>query len=93
MMRDGIRWMFEDRKSGRLVIAQAPNLPLWVFLGAWLASAVFHPSGRTGLLIKGVELFALTIWAADEVFRGVNPWRRMLGAGGLVYVLIEVLRL
>jgi hypothetical protein len=23
------------------------------------------------------------VWAVDELARGVNPWRRMLGAGAL----------
>jgi hypothetical protein len=30
-------------------------------------------------------------WAADEVLRGVNPWRRMLGGGMLVAQLVKLL--
>jgi hypothetical protein len=33
----------------------------------------------------------LIIWGADEIFRGVNPWRRCLGAAVVVYVVTTVL--
>jgi len=29
---------------------------------------------------------ALAWWAVDEVVRGVNPWRRCLGAGVLAFL-------
>ena len=35
---------------------------------------------------------ALLVWAADEVLRGVNPFRRLLGAGVLVVVVLGLLR-
>jgi len=31
------------------------------------------------------------IWAADEIFRGVNPWRRFLGGAVFVYELATIL--
>ena len=33
---------------------------------------------------------ALTWWAADEVIRGVNPWRRVIGVAGLVFVVLRL---
>jgi hypothetical protein len=33
----------------------------------------------------------LLIWALDELFRGVNPWRRCLGAAVLGYELTTIL--
>jgi hypothetical protein len=30
-------------------------------------------------------------WAGDEVLRGVNPFRRLLGAGVLTGVLVDLL--
>ncbi len=85
------RWVFENRETGRITIAQMLNLPLWMFLVAWAIRAVLHPSGRVGGAIHLVELIALTIWAVDEVFRGVNPWRRFLGLAGLAYVVSQFL--
>ena len=31
------------------------------------------------LLIAAVGTIALIVWAGDEILRGVNPWRRLLG--------------
>jgi len=35
---------------------------------------------------------ALVLWAGDEIIRGVNPFRRLLGAAVLVAVLVNILR-
>jgi hypothetical protein len=52
---------------------------------------VVDPSGdlRTGIDVIG--LVALAIWAVDEIVRGVNPFRRLLGGvvlAGLVAGLV-----
>lgn len=83
----GIEWWFRNRKTGEITIAQVPNLPLVVFLVAFGLRWLLDPSGglRTGLDV--VAVVALVIWSVDEIVRGVNPWRRVLGAavlGGLV---------
>ena len=85
-----IRWCFEDRTSGRIVVAQAPNWPLWLFLAAFSIEIVLHPTGEVGLAVKLAKVAGLTIWALDEVIRGVNPWRRSLGVGALVYELASL---
>ena len=40
-IRRGFDWIFRDRTTGVITIAQWPNLPLWLFRGltvaAWLA--------------------------------------------------------
>jgi hypothetical protein len=33
--------------------------------------------------VDGVAGVALAVWAVDEIVRGVNPWRRILGAAVL----------
>jgi hypothetical protein len=40
-------------------------------------------------VVAGVALFC---WAGDEVIRGVNPFRRMLGAAVLAALVIGLLR-
>ena len=85
-----VRWCFEDRSSGRIVVAQAPNLPLWLFLAALLIEIVVHPTGKVGLAVTLAKVAGLTIWALDEIIRGVNPWRRALGVGALVYELASL---
>ena len=81
-----VDWLFRDRETGAITIAQAPNLPLWVFLAAWLLLAVFDPSGWLGTVLEVVRILGLAIWAGLEVWSGVNPFRRILGAGALVWI-------
>ena len=37
-----------------------------------------------------VASIALIVWSVDEIVRGVNPWRRILGSGVLAWVVIGV---
>jgi hypothetical protein len=83
--------MFRNRETGRITIGQVPNIPLAVFLVAWLVRFAFDPSGGFRTVLDVVAWVALAIWAADEILRGVNPFRRLLGAvvmGGLVMSLL-----
>lgn len=78
-----IDWLFSDRTTGRPTVAQWPNLPLVAFVVAAVVRAVLHPSGTVGTVVDVVATVALVAWAGDEVLRGVDPWRRLLGGGVL----------
>ena len=61
-----------------------------MFFVAFLLRLVV-PSGdlRTGIDVIGTA--ALAIWAGDEILRGVNPFRRLLGGfvlGGVIAGLL-----
>lgn len=86
------RWFFEDRDTGKIVIAQTPNLPLIIFGIAWVMEALLHVTGMIGLAVFIVKVASLTIWAFDEIVRGVNPWRRCLGACAIILELFMWLR-
>jgi len=86
-----IDWLFRDRRTGGITIAQVPNVPLIVFLVALVVRWILHPSGTVGTIVGVIALVALTIWALDEIVRGVNPWRRMLGGGVLAYAVVGIL--
>jgi len=73
-------WLFRDRKTGKVVIAQLPNLTLSLFLAAAATRWLLHPAGTAGTIVSVVATLAVTWWATDEVARGVNPFRRALGA-------------
>jgi hypothetical protein len=88
-VRTAINWIFGDRATGKLVIAQRPNVPLTLWLACVLAGWLVHPQGRWSTVLGAVGTIALVIWAGDEVVRGVNPWRRILGAGVLVAILLS----
>jgi hypothetical protein len=74
-----VNWLFRNRQTGEITIAQAPNPPLWVFLAAAIVQAIFRPTDGVGTALTVVARGALAIWAIDEVARGVNPFRRILG--------------
>ena len=91
MMGQILSWFFRNRETGAVTIAQAPNLVLWVVIVAgvllWVWPSPSSPVVALEVIIKG----GLTIWAIDEVLRGVNPWRRCLGAAVFIYGLTTVL--
>ncbi len=85
--RSPFDWCFRDRRTGRITVAQFPNVALGIFL-ATVALRLVVPTGTTGrTVVDGIGLAALAWWAVDEVVRGVNPWRRLLGVGGCVVVV------
>lgn len=73
-------WLFRDRTSGHVVVAQWPNAPLWVFIAASLVRRFAGLSGAPGAAVTGAAAVALGVWAVMEIGWGVNPWRRALGA-------------
>jgi hypothetical protein len=81
--RDGrqvVDWLLASRADGRIVIAQWPNLPLWVVIAAAVFRWLVHPAGLGGTITSGVAGVALLVWATAEIGWGVNPFRRVLGA-------------
>lgn len=85
-----IDWLFRNRRTGDMTIAQLPNAPLIVFLLATAVRWVFHPSGTAGSIVNVVATAALITWAGDELVRGVNPWRRILGGAVLAFTIAGV---
>jgi hypothetical protein len=77
--RAALDWAFRDHKTGRIVVAQFPNIPLAVWLAATAARWLIDPVGHWRTALSVVGTVALAVWAIDEVARGVNPWRRSLG--------------
>ena len=85
-------WMFRSRQTGRIVVAQVPNAPLLAWLAAVVVLRVADPSGRVRTAVDAVGTLALAVWAVDEVARGVNPWRRVLGGAVLGALIVSLLR-
>jgi hypothetical protein len=79
-----IDWLFRNRQTGGITIGQFPNLALGLFLAASVARWALGSTGAAGTALGVVAGGALVWWAVDEVLRGVNPWRRLLGAAVLV---------
>jgi hypothetical protein len=80
LIRRAFDWLFRDRRTGRVVVAQLPNAPLAIFLVVSVVRRLADPSGTVGTVTDVVAVGSLLWWAGDEVLRGVNPFRRFLGA-------------
>lgn len=76
--------MFRNRQTGQITIAQFPNIALWVFIATVVLRRVVPDGGALRCALGGIGVAALAWWAVDELFRGVNPWRRLLGFAGCI---------
>jgi hypothetical protein len=68
---------FRDR-NGDIVIAQPPNLPILI----WFAASLLRLLITEGKVSSGLEFLAfgaLFVWGWQELFDGVNYFRRSLG--------------
>lgn len=91
MIYRALNWFFRNRQTGDITIAQIPNLILWIVIVAAAARWIAPTSGSLALALTLVVNGGLLLWAADEIFRGVNPWRRCLGAAVLIGVLVTLI--
>ena len=91
-MKRAIDWLFRDRQTGRIVVAQWPNIPLLIFLVASVAKRLVHPRGGLGAAWTVVVVASLLWWAVDEVLRGVNPFRRIVGGVVIVLTVVGLVR-
>ena len=74
--------IFRDSKSN-IVIAQAPNLPVLIGIAAAFLQYML-PAGQLRMCAELIAFGALFTWAWQELFEGVNYFRRALGLIGLV---------
>ena len=82
-----VDWLFRSRETGRLTVVQPPNVPLVVFVVCRLVELAL--TGRPADALRWIGSAALLWWAVDEVARGVNPFRRGLGALVLVGMAVS----
>jgi hypothetical protein len=69
-------------------LVQVPNPPLIAALVAWLVAALTH--GSVHSYARAAFYVGLAAWAWEELADGANWARRVLGAAGLVYVVVKV---
>jgi hypothetical protein len=84
-----ITWFFRNRSTGEITVAQRPNPALGIFLAATVAQWLLGGGGPLSSALRLIAGGALIWWAVDEVVRGVNPWRRFLGAAVLTALAVN----
>ena len=89
--RQLLNWIFRNRETGAITIAQAPNWVLWVVIVAAILFWVVPSTSQISFGLTIIVRSGLLVWAADEIIWGVNPWRRFLGATVATYVLWSLL--
>lgn len=82
-----VGWWFRSRETGRITVAQLPNLSLGIYLVAWATRKILAPTGTLDTVLAVVAGVALVWWALDELLRGVNPFRRVLGGAVLGWMI------
>ncbi|WLB24286.1 hypothetical protein [Bradyrhizobium japonicum] len=90
-MRQILNWFFRSRETGAITIAQWPNLVLWTVITAGILLWIWPSAGGPSIALTVVFKGGLLVWAADEIVRGVNPWRRCLGTAVGTYVTATLL--
>lgn len=83
-----VDWMFRDRVHGGITIAQFPNWSLGLWMACLAVRFVAEPKGTVGTVVEITGTAALMVWAVDEMARGVNPWRRILGTVVFVATIV-----
>jgi hypothetical protein len=86
-----VDWLFRNRQTGEITIVQRPNAAAGIFVVAYIVKRVVNPSGGFDSTLTVIADGALAFWAADELLRGVNPFRRALGAVILVWLLTSLM--
>jgi hypothetical protein len=72
----------------RFPIAQFPNPPLLIaFAGLALAALTGGGPHDVG---RAVFTLGLAVWAWEEMVSGVNWFRRLLGTGALVWIVVRL---
>jgi hypothetical protein len=82
--------MPRDLKIRGYTVGQFPNPPLWIALAALLVSRLTDDSTAIHDIARAVFYVALIIWAYEEAARGVNGFRRALGAVALLLIVVDL---
>lgn len=73
--------------DGNIVMAQPPNLPMLAGFAAAILQFLL-PSGQLQMAAQLFAFGALFTWAWQELFDGVNYFRRGLGLVGLAGLMV-----
>jgi hypothetical protein len=81
------RWWFENRETGDLAIVQFPNRTLWAAGSSEVLGRLVEKDSLLHDMVGWASVGLWVYWGLLELFRGVNPWRRLLGLGVILWEL------
>lgn len=81
-------WSWWTGGRGLAGVAQGPNPALLVWLLAVSLRRAGVLGGTRDAVLIGIAAGALLVWSLDELFRGVSPFRRLMGAAVLVVQMV-----
>ena len=79
-----------DLKIGGYTVGQFPNLPLAAALLGLVLGRLLSSGSTAYGVARALFYVGLTAWAWLELTDGVNGFRRILGAGGLIFVIVRL---
>jgi hypothetical protein len=79
--------IFRDQE-GNIVLAQMPNLPLITWIVASLLKIIFT-TGKINIGLDALAFGSLFTWAWEELFQGVNYFRKTLGLLFLIALIFS----
>ncbi len=80
---------FRD-SDGKIVLVQIPNLLIIIGITASLL-AMFFTMGKLNVALDVIAFGTLFTWAWEELFQGVNYFRRALGVVVLLGLIVDKL--
>jgi len=89
-------WLCKNRKTGEITIAQKPNALLTVTAISFVIRfALEIYNGPNGLvsIARWTSTGLLLFFGLDELVRGVNPWRRIMGTTICVLAMSSIINL
>jgi hypothetical protein len=81
-----------DLKIRGYTVGQFPNPPLWIALAALIVAWLTSEGSTVNDVARAVFYVGFAAWAWLETTSGVNGFRRALGAGGLLLVVVLLAR-
>lgn len=78
--------IFRD-SEGKIVLAQTPNLPLITWLVASILQLIFT-TGKINIGLEVLSFGAVFTWAWEELFQGVNYFRKALGLFVMIILIL-----
>jgi hypothetical protein len=78
-LRRIVRWTLVNRRNGRITVVQWPNVALAVFIALSITRRFTIAKGTPQVPLRLLSVVAILVWGTDELIRGVNPFRRILG--------------